>query len=76
MANKKQVVLIEFINDKCLETYPCKHELSFIDSNGKKCTQQFNGVDILSFIKSGLCQSSDIQNKHFAKYEEFLQENH
>lgn len=42
--------------------------------NGIKYKEYFNALYILNFIKNASWQSSDIQTKHFKKYEELLQE--
>ena len=55
------------IDMSCYETEPCCHDITIIDSNGKKIKTVLNGVDIYLLLS----ESNNEIPKHFKEYKDY-----
>lgn len=61
---------IVFVNKKCIETWPCKHEVLYIDYEDKPHTTVMSGLTIFKLIQGGKCK---IDDNHFSKYQDVVE---
>lgn len=52
---------------KCMESYPCCHDVTIIDDNGKKSEHTYDGPEIYSLLS----ESNNKIPKHFMEYKDF-----
>ena len=65
IVDSKNIKEILEVSIRCIETYPCKHKVTYIDNGGYTLQNFMTGLEILKLVQDGKWKD---ECNHFCKY--------